>query len=74
MLFDVGKWIEFAGWWEDKVANVQTAWDVARCVPGHEAVPAGRESEPDRPGVADPGATTAVKHPCKSKFSEKGVF
>lgn len=64
----------FAGGREDTFTNVQAARDVAWRVPGDEAVPAGREGEPDRSSVADTSAAAPVKHPCKSKFSEKGVF
>ena len=65
----------FTGWWKNQVTNVQVAGDMAWCVPCHEAVSTGCESELDRPGLADTStADSAVKHPCKSKFSEKGVF
>lgn len=53
------------GGWEDALPDVQAARDVARRVPLHQAVPAGREGEHHGSGLAHPGAPVPLQqqHP-----------
>lgn len=59
---------------KDSFADVQAERDMAWCVSRDEVVSVRCESQLDRSSVANPSSAAAVKHPCKSKFSEKGVF